>query len=260
VEKHGQSGLLGSSEFGRFVGGRLREERRLADLTRAALGDALGVSDEAVERYEMGQRLLPAHQLAAAAAVLGVPLSALFYDGAWSGEVGEHKRWLAIRRPPKFLQRPDFAQLAPLLRFWQERRGEFGDGVDRALLAGGVFDRTILVRRPPSSSRFETEHFGARFMFLRPSDIVGREFQDQPDREYAAWMADAYAELLACRDLRLEACRAVIRTWNSTTICARYDRLLLPWRWRGSDQFVMCVSLRRGEPAAVSSGTATLSP
>jgi hypothetical protein len=193
-----------------------------------------------------------------------VPVSALFYDGTRgetsAGKITEHARWLAIRRPLKFLSRPDFAQVLPVLSFWQERRGEFSDDVAGALSAGGILDRTILVRRSPGTARLETEHFGAQFAFLRPSDIVGRAFQDQPDREYAAWMAEAYAELLSHRGLRIEACRAIIHRRDETTICARYDRLLVPWRSRGLDQFAMSVCLRRGDPVALSSGEATLCP
>jgi transcriptional regulator with XRE-family HTH domain len=249
----------GISEFGRFVRARLRQERRLAGATREALGAALGISADAIEQCESSGALLTAHQLAAAAASLGVTLSALFYDGgrraAAAAERSEHLRWIAIRRPARFLSRPDFAPLAPVLAFWQERRGYFSDDVGRSLSAGGILDRAILVRRRPGASRLGTEHFGAAFMFLRPSDIVGRGFEAQPDREYADWMVDAYNELLDERapGLRVEACRAIIHAWDGRTICARYDRVLIPWRSHGVDQFAMCVSLRRGEPTVVPS-------
>jgi DNA-binding XRE family transcriptional regulator len=266
VEQHEQGGRPGSRGFGLFLGARLREERRLAGTTRETLGEALGVSTEIIEQCESSGKLLPAHHLATAAAVLGVSVSALFYNGAERGAPAakrrEYQRWLAVSRPPKFLYRPDFAGLTPLLAFWQERRGEFSAEVERALSAGGILERTILVRRSPDSSRLETEHFGAKFMFLRPSDIVGREFQAQPDQEYAAWMIEAYEQLLDRPELelRVEACRAIIHAWDNTTICARYDRVLIPWRRRGSDQFLMCIALRRGEPAAVPSDTDALSP
>jgi transcriptional regulator with XRE-family HTH domain len=264
--KQSWSGRLGSGEFGQFIGGRLRQERRLAGTTREVLGKALRVGAETIENYESGEQPLRAQQLAAASAALGVPVSALFYEGMRRAAPTEtrkdHDRWLAIRRPLKFLYRSDFAQLAPLLILWQESRGEFSAEVDCALSAGDILERAILVRRSPDSSRLETEHFGAKFMFLRPSDIVGREFQAQPDREYAAWMIEAYEQLLDRPELELqvEACRAVIRAWDNRTICARYDRVLIPWRRRGSDQFLMCIALRRGEPAAVPSDTDALSP
>lgn len=255
-----------SSEFGRFVGARLREERRLAGATRETLSEALGIAVEIMEQCESSGRLLPAHSLAAVAAALAVPLSALFYDGRARGAPAtsqrEHDRWLAIRRPVKFLQRHDFAQLAPILAFWKERRGHFSDDVGRALSAGGILGRAILVRRLPGALRLETEHFGAEFMFLRPTDIAGRAFEAQPDRDYAVWMINAYNDLLdeSEPELRVDACRAIIYAWDGRTICARYDRVLIPWRWHGVDQFVMCVSLRRGQPAVVSSDKAILPP
>jgi hypothetical protein len=41
-----------------------------------------------------------------------------------------------------------------------------------------------------------TQHLGSRIVFLRQRDFVGREFLEQPDQEYAALIARAYAEVL----------------------------------------------------------------
>jgi hypothetical protein len=206
---------------------------------------------------------LAAAQLAAAARVLGVSLSAFFYEGVPAGPKGDaldHERWMTVRRPLKVLSCPDFAQVAPLIGLWSDRRGQLTDDVEDALLTSGILARVIILRRPPKSSRLVTQHFGSRIVFVRPSDIVGRDIQDLPDPNYGELVAQAYDEVLWHRQPVVYATRAIIRTWDGKTIDARYDRVLVPWRWRGSDQFAMCISLRRGHLTEMDSAVAMLPP
>jgi hypothetical protein len=185
----------------------------------------------------------------------------LFYDNApLRDDEREHDRWIAIRRPPQILSLPDFAQAAPLVSLWHDKRGELTEDVEDTLLVSGLLQRVIILRRPPQSSRLITHHFGSRIVFVRPDDIVGRDIQDLPDRDYGALVAEAYDEALTLGAPFVQATRAIIRGWDGKTIGARYDRVLIPWRWRGSDQFVMCISLRRGRLAEMGSARAVLPP
>lgn len=61
------------------VGRRLRQARRMAGLTRQALGAAIGVAPATVRAYEGGKRM-PPPRLAAASLFLGVPLSWFFRE------------------------------------------------------------------------------------------------------------------------------------------------------------------------------------
>jgi transcriptional regulator with XRE-family HTH domain len=61
------------------VGRRLREARLLAGLNQSELGDAIGVSFQAVQKYETGSNRLSASRLFQAAKVLGRPVS-FFFD------------------------------------------------------------------------------------------------------------------------------------------------------------------------------------
>jgi ribosome-binding protein aMBF1 (putative translation factor) len=56
------------------IGRRLRRARLVAGLSHAALGALIGVAAATVRHYEAGRRMPPA-RLAAAALVLGFPLS-----------------------------------------------------------------------------------------------------------------------------------------------------------------------------------------
>ncbi len=62
------------------VGGRLRQARLLAGASQEEVGTAIGVSFQAVQKYENGENRLSAGRLAAAAKFLGVPMSFFFQD------------------------------------------------------------------------------------------------------------------------------------------------------------------------------------
>ena len=68
-----------------------------------------------------------------------------------------------------------------------------------------------------------------------------------PDRDYGIWMAEGYAKTAWEQRPRLEAVLADIGTTDpaAAVIRARYDRVLIPWRGRGGDTFVLCLSLLR---------------
>ncbi len=62
------------------VGARLRQARLLAGASQEDVGGAIGVSFQAVQKYENGENRLSAGRLAAAAKYLGVPMSFFFQD------------------------------------------------------------------------------------------------------------------------------------------------------------------------------------
>lgn len=157
-------------------------------------------------------------------------------------------------RNPRVLYLPTFASARPIVDLWEQTHGALTEEVHNAVVASGLFDRTILVRQPPGSSRLVTQHFGSGIKVMRPCEAllaVGRDLEEQPDREYGAWMAQAYAETLWSRRLRVESCRALVHTSAATTLRTRYDRVLMPWR-STSELFVMCLSIQREAPVAVS--------
>ncbi len=159
----------------------------------------------------------------------------------------------SVPRSLRNLATPPFAMVRPIIDLWKDRRGELGEEVFRALSLGGVSRRMYLLRQPPGSSRLVTEHCAAGVSFLRPCEgllMIGREFHEMPDRDYGAWVAEAYASALWGRRLRLESVRSLIRTSAATTLRTRYDRVLMPWR-SGTDQFVMGISIEREAPTSV---------
>ncbi|HLJ64449.1 MAG TPA: helix-turn-helix domain-containing protein [Stellaceae bacterium] len=76
----GKRGTRSPNVTDELVGCRLRQARLLRGISQDDLGAAIGVSFQAVQKYETGRNRLSAGRLAAAAKFLEVPLAFLFQD------------------------------------------------------------------------------------------------------------------------------------------------------------------------------------
>ena len=65
------------------VGSKIRMQRNLARMSQSALGDAIGVTFQQVQKYEKGTNRVGASRLQQIAAVLNVPV-AIFFEGSVS--------------------------------------------------------------------------------------------------------------------------------------------------------------------------------
>jgi transcriptional regulator with XRE-family HTH domain len=63
-----------------FVGQRLKQARLLAGLSQSELGSRVGVSFQAIQKYESGENRLSASRLLAVAEFLGKPVSFFFNE------------------------------------------------------------------------------------------------------------------------------------------------------------------------------------
>lgn len=162
----------------------------------------------------------------------------------------------AVPRSLRNIATPAFAMVRPIVDLWKDRRGELGEEVFQAVSAQGMLSRMILVRMAGGSAKLVTEHFGPGIMIMRPCEslmILGRDFYEHhADRQYGAWVADAYAETLWRRQPRLESIRASIRAGQAASLRVRYDRLIIPWRSGASDLFAMALSIQREVPVLAS--------
>lgn len=161
---------------------------------------------------------------------------------------------LAERRSLRVLNLPEFQAVRTVVELWKKTHGELTEEVRRATFVSGLIQRTILLRQT-SSSRLITEHLGAGIMVLSPCEaltMVGQEFGVHPDADYGAWVGDAYAEIGGSGRLRVDSVRAIYNTSAGTKLRTRYDRVLMPWRSRGGETYVMGVSIRRESPTKVS--------
>ena len=232
------------------LGQRLGLERLLSGYDHDQFATSLRIKSDVLRSYETGEDRPGAMQIARAATVLDIPLSFFCYGDAEAASfvVDEASRavWLSLPRPPGILSLSRFSRIQPVVGAWRSARARLDDDVDLALRATGMHSRMTLARQ--SSSRMVMEYCGAGHKHLSPCEgllRIGRDIHEMPDREYGARASAAYVEVAATLSSRIESVRALVRTSSATLLNARYDRVLLPWRGRGGEVFVMGLSLRR---------------
>ncbi|GEP10021.1 helix-turn-helix domain-containing protein [Methylobacterium gnaphalii] len=76
-----------TTDVDRLVGLRITALRKARGLSQTALGTAVGVTFQQVQKYEKGQNRVGAGRLREIARLLEVPVSAFFEDDDVSGEV-----------------------------------------------------------------------------------------------------------------------------------------------------------------------------
>src|SRR5882672_5602499 len=69
----------------KHVGSRVRMRRMMLDMSQTALGDALGISFQQVQKYEKGTNRISASRLQQACHILQVPV-AFFFEGTPAGD------------------------------------------------------------------------------------------------------------------------------------------------------------------------------
>jgi hypothetical protein len=170
------------------------------------------------------------------------------------GPVTVRHPWLAAERDIAALGLPDFALVRPLVELWRSTRGQLPDDIANTIASVGLLDRLILVRQLPRTSRIVFAHLGGGIECVRPGQnllLLDHDVHDQPDRDYGAWVARAYADCMAATSPRLQSIRATVRLSETALAQGRYDRLSLPWCGPGGERFVTGISLTRNHRCVV---------
>ena len=150
-------------------------------------------------------------------------------------------RYQAQVHPAQLLHHGAYEHWAPLLAVWGLAGGRAPQSVIELLRSFSLLDRASVVRNPPDSDRLVFEHHGDAHSFYSPYRnlaAIGRDFEEQPDQEFAAAVAGAYRAALGAREPRFEAVDAAPRTPGREFRRSRYDRLILPWQAATGDRFV----------------------
>jgi len=100
-----------STSVDAFVGGRIKQRRKALALSQDALGQALGVTFQQIQKYERGANRVGAGALYKMADVLQVPIS-YFFDGLSTLERSDDA---ASRRAIEFLCTPAGAAMVEAL-------------------------------------------------------------------------------------------------------------------------------------------------
>jgi hypothetical protein len=162
--------------------------------------------------------------------------------------LGPREPWIATRLSLDSLSRPRFASLQPLVGVWEACRGRLPEDFDRYVAEFGHQPRTILLQRKARSKRLVFEHVPIGSRMMKPDqwlNYIGHSLADMPDPQYSAWAHRTYSEVVASERPQLDSVRADTRSLDGAKLHMRYDRLLIPWRGRGSAVFVNAVTVRR---------------
>jgi hypothetical protein len=136
-----------------------------------------------------------------------------------------------------------------MFRAWNNADGWWSRPLVDSLHRAGLLEYCALARNPKGSERLVRDSpgtgaplFGQRWR----KAAIGRDIEDQPDSRFGAWIAAAYREALASGEPRLEKVAAVIHPTSGRRFgCAKYSRLILPWRSREGDNFVSSIVVRQ---------------
>jgi hypothetical protein len=153
--------------------------------------------------------------------------------------------FIAVRRAIAGVLREPNDPFAPVLRRWLD--DSHPDGLANFLDSCRLFDRAMIVERQPDTGHFVFKHSGHRIRLYKPSwagNAIGRLVQDQPDRVYGEWIAEACRAVDDRQVPRYELVTARVSHSAETPRQWRYERLMLPWRGSDGRRLVVSVSLR----------------
>ena len=131
--------------------------------------------------------------------------------------------WLFTAPPP----------LTSIFELWRFESGEFSASVQRFLHNSGLAERTVLLQ-PDDDGHLYVDNSGAgftvydNFSFHHKQDR--RRIEDQPDRAYGRWVAEAYRHTLMHGAPQIDDIDAIIDEPGYDARRRRYQRVILRWR------------------------------
>jgi hypothetical protein len=137
---------------------------------------------------------------------------------------------------------------------WRSSFGQFDPSVISFAIKHQLLSRMMIVGVNTRSMDAVFRFIGDGFKWLDTEyqfHAIGEKIENQPDRDYGAWVAEFYKWVATTRQPRYDIVRATIHAapTQSGSFLTRYERLLLPWK-TSSDEILVTLSSRRlaGEP------------
>jgi hypothetical protein len=193
-----------------------------------------------------------------------------YLDTSWKSEIIPSSELAALRlselctpifAPPhneRFLaEQRDFCKLigdaeSPLglmAQKWRMSFGSFDPTIISFAIKHRLLSRMMIVALKPRRADPIFRFIGDGFNWLT-SDFqsrgIGQRIENQPDKEYGAWVAEFYKFVAESGEPRYDIVRASIQTQPDSPqlFLTRYERLLLPWRTPSDEVFVTLSSKR----------------
>lgn len=157
--------------------------------------------------------------------------------------------YLSQRKDPAGLVDSQDTHLSFLFAKWRATFGTFHDGTMEDLATLGLLDRTLILDYYGGSDILIIQNWGKGLRFFGSdwtTKAPGHSMENQPDRDYAAWVARGYRESVRTHGPVFEQVDAVIRGKDKDPLRREYERLILPWRTPQGDTIITgCSALTR---------------
>ena len=157
--------------------------------------------------------------------------------------------YLSTRKDPAGLVDSRDTHLSFLFAKWRASFGTFHDGTMEDLATLGLLDRTLILDYYGGSDILIIKNWGKGLRFFGSdwtTKAPGHSMENQPDRDYAAWVARGYREAVRTHGPVFEQIDAVIRAKDHDPTRREYERLILPWRTPQGDTIITgCSALTR---------------
>jgi hypothetical protein len=161
--------------------------------------------------------------------------------GTWprlSERLAELQEAATGHKPPVYMRREVAASelhpasvLGRIVREWTRYAKPAARQELRELVGDTVGDRYVIARLRSDTGRIVFEEFGAGL--YTPYETwcacaVGAPIEEQPDRDYGRWVADAYYSVLARGTPEIADVDAIVRWPHAGRCRMRYKRLIVP--------------------------------
>jgi hypothetical protein len=170
-------------------------------------------------------------------------------DNGWRNEMLRSNQAALIRlddlieeakrqRPDEFLSRKlegpslrDPQNMQELFRQWPNLAANLNEGEIRRILEPLLGHRYVVVRGQRNADEMVFSEFGggifANYDVWR-SCAIGAPIEEQPDRLYGRWVANAYKEAIQTNSPRLDQVDAIVCWPREGRLRMRYQRLIVP--------------------------------
>ena len=160
-----------------------------------------------------------------------------------------HPPYTSVEKNPALLHEEgagDSNMLASVLGLWQERSGVIADDLTRQMREIGILPRLMLIGVDSSGSDGRFQYIGSGFTVYGdrwPQEAIGQNIQEQPDKAYAARVAESCMMAALSAEPRYTHVDASIAVPGQDHRRSRYKCLKTPWTNARGDRVLMITSV-----------------
>lgn len=189
-----------------------------------------------------------------------------YLDTAWRSEISSSREHTVSRiseicapvyQPPEIprfhVEPRDYTALftdegnpmRPLMQKWRVSFGHFDPSIVSLAMTQGLLPRLMVIGVKPRNPEPIFRFIGEGHRWLAGDyhvNAIGERVENQPDKEYGGWVSEFYKSVAGTGQPRYDLVSAMIQTDKSVPYCARYERLLLPWKTPSDEIFVTLTS------------------